>query len=122
MTRVVLCSQEKAIALAAQWHALNNDYEALQAEREHEAVLRESLEAVTLERDALKAVMKKHAGVATPPKTLRASFVRLTLKAASIYCRHPRCDSQITWLRDSTDAPEVLKAAAKAMRRALVEI
>ena len=44
----------------------------------------------------VKAVLKKHAGKATPPKTLRASF--------------------ITWLRDSTDAPEVLKAAAKAMR------
>ena len=34
----------------------------------------------------VKAAFKKHAGKATPPKTLRASF--------------------ITWLRDSTDAPE----------------
>ena len=40
--------------------------------------------------------LKKHAGKAAPPKLLRAAFV--------------------TWLRDSTDAPEVLKAAAKAMR------
>ena len=40
--------------------------------------------------------MKKFTGKAAPPKLLRASF--------------------ITWLRDSTDAPEVLKAAAKSMR------
>ena len=43
----------------------------------------------------VKACFKKHAPgkVAPPPKLLRASF--------------------ITWLRDSTDAPDVLKAAAK---------
>ena len=46
----------------------------------------------------VKACFKKHSPghVAPPPKLLRASF--------------------ITWLRDSTDAPDVLKAAAKAMR------
>ena len=46
----------------------------------------------------VKAALKKHSPtrVAPPPKLLRASF--------------------ITWLRDSTDAPEVLKAAAKSMR------
>ena len=48
----------------------------------------------------VKAAFKKHAGVACPPKLLRSSFV--------------------TWLKDSVqgraDAPEILKAAAKAMR------
>jgi hypothetical protein len=46
----------------------------------------------------VKTCFKKHSPnhVAPPPKLLRASF--------------------ITWLRDSTDAPDVLKAAAKAMR------
>ena len=44
----------------------------------------------------IRAAFLKHAGKATPPKTLRASFV--------------------TWIRDEEAAPEVLKAAAKAMR------
>jgi hypothetical protein len=41
----------------------------------------------------VKSIFQKHAGVPCPPKLLRASF--------------------ITWLRDSTDAPSILKAAAK---------
>ena len=41
-------------------------------------------------------LFKRHAGVAICPKTLRSSF--------------------ITWLRSSTDAPEVLRSAAHAMK------
>lgn len=47
----------------------------------------------------VKAAFLKHAGKATPPKTLRASFV--------------------TWIRDEEAAPDVLKAAATAMRHKL---
>ena len=41
-------------------------------------------------------LFKRHADVAIAPKTLRSIF--------------------ITWLRDNTDSPEVLKAAAHAMK------
>ena len=43
-----------------------------------------------------KSIFKKWSGVACPPKMLRASFV--------------------TWIRNSSAAPEVLKEAARAMR------
>eukprot|EP00966_Prymnesium_polylepis_P070471 1637620-Prymnesium_polylepis.1 len=46
----------------------------------------------------VKDAFLKYGGKATPPKVLRASF--------------------ITWLRQATDAPEVLKAAAKCQRHA----
>ena len=44
----------------------------------------------------IKAVFQRYAGVEVTPKTLRASF--------------------ISWLKGQTDAPDVLKAAATAMR------
>ena len=70
----------------------------------------------------VKACFKKHSPghVAPPPKLLRARLVR---KWSFSHARHfaltfSACvlGSFITWLRNSTDAPEVLKAAAKAMR------
>ena len=44
----------------------------------------------------VKRLFKRHHGVEIAPKTLRAVF--------------------ITWLRDQTSAPEILKSAAHAMK------
>ena len=46
-----------------------------------------------------KSVFLKWSGIAAPPKMMRASY--------------------ITWLRGSTDCPEILKAAARAQRHQL---
>ena len=78
----------------------------------------------------VKAAFQKHTTKAPPPKLLRASFVRrprtrsacgraLSSLDPLTHTRAPRCSRQITWLRDDQAAPDVLKAAAKAMRHKL---
>jgi hypothetical protein len=47
----------------------------------------------------VRRVFKRHSGVEVAPKTLRSVF--------------------ITWLRDSTDAPEILKSAAHAQKHSV---